>query len=195
MEGRYPELLQQLALSEQPDIAAGDMTIIAQPLDFLGVNYYTRTVYRDNGKGWFSDVPPTRPPLTDMGWEIYPAGLTEILLDINQRYQLPPVYITENGAAMPDSLQHGQIQDTTRITYFQQHLQAVDDAISTGMRIDGYFAWSLMDNFEWAEGYAKRFGIVYVDYKTQQRTLKASAVALRDCFANRVATERQIANK
>ncbi|MBV2130316.1 GH1 family beta-glucosidase [Arsukibacterium indicum] len=195
IEGRYPELLSQLPVTEQPEIAAGDMAIIAQPLDFLGVNYYTRTVYRDNGKGWFSDVPPTAPPLTDMGWEIYPAGLTEILLDINKRYTLPPVYITENGAAMPDTLQHGQIQDTERVAYFQQHLQAVDNAITAGMRIDGYFAWSLMDNFEWAEGYAKRFGIVYVDYATQQRTLKASALALRDCFASRMATDNKIANK
>lgn len=195
MAGHYPELLHQLPLSEQPEIGAGDMAIIAQPLDFLGVNYYTRTVYRDNGKGWFSDVPPTSPPLTDMGWEIYPAGLTEILLDINSRYKLPPVYITENGAAMPDSLQHGQVNDYERVAYFQQHLQAVADAINAGMRIDGYFAWSLMDNFEWAEGYAKRFGIVYVDYATQQRILKASAIALRDCFANRQAPARKIANK
>ncbi|WP_213995501.1 GH1 family beta-glucosidase [Arsukibacterium sp.] len=195
MEGCYPALLQQLPLSEQPDIATGDMDIIARPLDFLGVNYYTRTVYRDNGKGWFSDVPPTAPPLTDMGWEIYPAGLTEILLDINQRYQLPPVYITENGAAMPDSLQQGQVQDKERVAYFQQHLQAVENAINAGMRIDGYFAWSLMDNFEWAEGYAKRFGIVYVDYTTQQRTLKTSAIALRDCFASRQVNDQKIANK
>ncbi|WP_290612000.1 GH1 family beta-glucosidase [Arsukibacterium sp. UBA3155] len=185
MQGCYPKLLEQLPLAEQPDIAAGDMAIIAQPLDFLGVNYYTRTVYRANNKGWFSDVPPTSPPLTDMGWEIYPQGLTEVLLDMNTRYSLPPVYITENGAAMPDALQQGKIEDSERVAYFQQHLQAVEQAIDAGMRIDGYFAWSLMDNFEWAEGYAKRFGIVYVDYTTQQRTLKASAIALRDCFAGR----------
>ncbi|MDX1677967.1 GH1 family beta-glucosidase [Arsukibacterium sp.] len=194
-EGRYPELLSELPSNEQPEIAAGDMAIIAQPLDFLGVNYYTRTVYRDNGKGWFSDVPPTTPPLTDMGWEIYPAGLTEILLDINKRYPLPPVYITENGAAMPDTVQQGMVQDSERVAYFQQHLQAVEHAISAGVRIDGYFAWSLMDNFEWAEGYAKRFGIVYVDYTTQQRVLKASAIALRDCFASRTAADNKSANK
>ncbi|HEY9040848.1 MAG TPA: GH1 family beta-glucosidase [Rheinheimera sp.] len=189
MEARYPELLQQLPASEQPVIAEGDMAIIAQPLDFLGVNYYTRTVYRANTKGWFSDVPPTTPPLTDMGWEIYPQGLTEVLLAMHQRYNLPPVYITENGAAMPDTLQHNQVADLRRVAYFEQHLQATADAITAGMRIDGYFAWSLMDNFEWAEGYAKRFGIVYVDYVTQQRTLKASAIALRDLFANRRAKQ------
>jgi beta-glucosidase len=185
MEGRYPDLLSQLPVSEQPEISADDLAIIAQPLDFLGVNYYTRTVYRANDKGWFSDVPPTLPPLTDMGWEIYPQGLTEILIAMHNRYTLPPVYITENGAAMPDTVQHGQINDDARVSYFQQHLQATEDAINSGMRIDGYFAWSLMDNFEWAEGYVKRFGIVYVDYATQQRTLKASAIALRELFANR----------
>ncbi|KUM52036.1 GH1 family beta-glucosidase [Rheinheimera sp. EpRS3] len=185
MEGCYPALLQQLPAAEQPQIQHGDMAIIAQPLDFLGVNYYTRTVYRANSKGWFSDVPPTTPPLTDMGWEIYPQGLTEILLAIHQRYKLPPVYITENGAAIPDTMHLGQVHDTQRVKYFEQHLQATENAITAGMRIDGYFAWSLMDNFEWAEGYAKRFGIVYVDYATQQRTLKDSAIALREVFAGR----------
>ncbi|MCS4306330.1 beta-glucosidase [Rheinheimera pacifica] len=185
MEGCYPALLQQLPAAEQPQIKDGDMAIIAQPLDFLGVNYYTRTVYRANNKGWFSDVPPTTPPLTDMGWEIYPQGLTEILLAIHKRYKLPPVYITENGAAVPDTVHNGQVHDTQRVKYFEQHLQATEAAINAGMRIDGYFAWSLMDNFEWAEGYAKRFGIVYVDYATQQRTLKDSAIALRDVFAGR----------
>ncbi|WP_215398767.1 GH1 family beta-glucosidase [Rheinheimera oceanensis] len=185
MEGCYPALLQQLPATEQPQIKDGDMAIIAQPLDFLGVNYYTRTVYRANSKGWFSDVPPTTPPLTDMGWEIYPQGLTEILLAIHKRYKLPPVYITENGAAIPDTMHLGQVHDTQRVKYFEQHLQATEAAITAGMRIDGYFAWSLMDNFEWAEGYAKRFGIVYVDYATQQRTLKDSAIALRDVFAGR----------
>lgn len=185
IEGCYPALLQQLPVAEQPQIHDGDMAIIARPLDFLGVNYYTRTVYRANSKGWFSDVPPATAPLTDMGWEIYPQGLTEMLLAIHKRYKLPPVYITENGAAIPDTLQHGQVHDTQRVEYFAQHLQATADAITAGMRIDGYFAWSLMDNFEWAEGYAKRFGIVYVDYATQQRTLKDSAIALRDMFAGR----------
>ena len=185
MEGCYPALLQQLPAAEQPQIQHGDMAIIAQPLDFLGVNYYTRTVYRANSKGWFSDVPPTTPPLTDMGWEIYPQGLTEILLAIHKRYKLPPVYITENGAAIPDTMHLGQVHDTQRVKYFEQHLQATENAITAGMRIDGYFAWSLMDNFEWAEGYAKRFGIVYVDYATQQRTLKDSAIALREVFAGR----------
>jgi beta-glucosidase len=185
LQARYPDLMQQLPTEDQPHIVAGDMAIIAQPLDFLGVNYYTRTVYRANARGWFSDVPPTTAPLTDMGWEIYPQGLTEVLLAMHRKYSLPPVYITENGAALPDTLVNNQVQDASRVAYFQQHLQATEAAIDAGMRIDGYFAWSLMDNFEWAEGYAKRFGIVYVDYSTQQRTLKSSAVALRDLFNQR----------
>ncbi|WP_333608940.1 GH1 family beta-glucosidase [Arsukibacterium sp.] len=184
-EGRYPDLLQQLPAAESPTIAPGDMEIIATPLDFLGVNYYTRTVYRANSKGWFSDVPPTAPPLTDMGWEIYPQGLTDILLELKQRYPLPPIYITENGAAFPDQLAQGQICDDARVAYYQQHLQATAEAITAGVPVKGYFAWSLLDNFEWAEGYAKRFGIVYVDYQTQQRTLKHSAIALRELFASR----------
>ncbi|MDP5205903.1 GH1 family beta-glucosidase [Alishewanella sp. SMS8] len=185
LEGSYPPLLAELATDEQPLRVDGDMAIIAEPIDFLGVNYYTRTVYRANEKGWFSDVPPTTQPLTDMGWEIYPKGLTEILLALHQRYTLPPIYITENGAAMPDSLLQDKVADQHRVDYFQQHLQATENAIKAGVDIQGYFAWSLMDNFEWAEGYAKRFGIVYVDYVTQQRTLKNSAIALRDVFANR----------
>lgn len=184
-EACYPPLLQQLAPEDQPRIEDGDLAIIAQPLDFLGVNYYTRTVYRANAKGWFSDVPPTQPPLTDMGWEIFPQGLTEILLAMHRRYPLPPVYITENGAAMRDELCQGRVHDAERTAYFQQHLDATGQAMAQGMRIDGYFAWSLMDNFEWAEGYAKRFGIVYVDYDTQQRTLKDSAIALRQLFGSR----------
>lgn len=175
----YPSLLSKLAAEDQPTIESGDMDIIAQPLDFLGVNYYTRTVFR-NKNNWFSDVPPTQPPLTCMGWEIYPQGLTEILVDLHKSYpNLPPVYITENGAAFPDTVEGGSIHDAQRTDYYQSHLNAVHNAIESGVDIKGYFAWSLMDNFEWAEGYTKRFGIVYVDFDTQERLLKDSAKALQ----------------
>ncbi len=182
LQGRYPELLNELPESDQPDIELGDMALIAQPLDYLGVNYYTRTVFAANEAGWFRDVQPVQPPLTDMGWEIFPQGLTEILTSLHQKYSLPPVYITENGAAMPDLLRDNWVQDSERVRYFQQHLQAVEQAIVEGVPVQGYFAWSLMDNFEWAEGYAKRFGIVYVDYSTQQRVLKDSGLALQQLF-------------
>lgn len=179
LEGGYPDLSTQLSEAEWPQVLPGDLEIIAQPLDFLGVNYYTRTVFAARADGWFSDVKPTQPPLTDMGWEIYPQGLTEILLQLSQRYTLPPLYITENGAATVDIWQDGAVNDPERLAYYQQHLLATDAAIRAGVNVRGYFAWSLLDNFEWAEGYAKRFGIVYVDYLSQQRTLKASGQALQ----------------
>lgn len=179
LEGSYPDLSAQLSEAEWPQVLPGDLEIIAQPLDFLGVNYYTRTVFAARADGWFSDVKPTQPPLTDMGWEIYPQGLTEILLQLSQRYTLPPLYITENGAATVDIWQDGVVHDPERLAYYQQHLLATDSAIRAGVNVRGYFAWSLLDNFEWAEGYAKRFGIVYVDYPSQQRTLKASGQALQ----------------
>lgn len=185
LEGCYPDLSGQLAQSDLPHIDAGDLAIIAQPIDFLGVNYYTRTVFAARADGWFSDVKPSSTPLTDMGWEIYPAGLTEMLLQLHQRYRLPPIYITENGAAMPDPWQDGEVVDLARLAYYQQHLLATDAAIRAGVDVRGYFAWSLLDNFEWAEGYAKRFGIVYVDYATQQRTIKASGRALQQLWLGR----------
>lgn len=191
LTGSYPELLQQLTAEEQPTIAHGDMDIIAQPIDFLGVNYYTRTVFRSKND-WFSDVPPratATAPLTCMGWEVYPQGLTEILTELKRSFaNLPPIYITENGAAFPDQVINNAINDQDRIDYFQSHLLAVDDCIKAGVDIRGYFAWSLLDNFEWAEGYTKRFGIVYVDFDTQQRILKASAKALQQFWLNRSTT-------
>ncbi|MEE2002468.1 GH1 family beta-glucosidase [Alkalimonas sp. MEB108] len=187
LQGCYPALLDELPETEQPDTEPGDLALIAQPLDFLGINYYTRTVFEATATGWFRDVKPTAPPLTDMGWEIYPQGLTEILCGLQQHYTMPPVYITENGAAMVDTLQDGsgqdgRVQDEARIAYFQQHLLAVEKAMTQGVQVAGYFAWSLMDNFEWAEGYVKRFGIVYVDYPTQQRIIKDSGLALQQLF-------------
>jgi len=159
--------------------------VIAGPLDFIGVNYYTRTVFLEKN-GWFSDVPASVQPLTTMGWEIYPQGLTEILIDLNNTFSnLPPVYITENGAAFSDKLENGRIHDSARIDYYQKHLLAVHEIIEAGVNIRGYFAWSLLDNFEWAEGYTQRFGIVYVDFETQERILKDSALALRNFWLQR----------
>jgi beta-glucosidase len=110
-----------------------------------------------------------------MGWEIYPAGLTELLVRLHRDYTLPPIYITENGAAFKDAIVDGVVADPMRIDYLRDHMQATCDARSQGVDVRGYFVWSLLDNFEWASGYAKRFGIVHVDYETQKRTLKASA--------------------
>lgn len=184
MEGKYPDIINSLPIEHQPDIKAGDMEIICQPLDYLGINFYTRLFYKAHEALPFEEL-PHRLPKTDIGWEIHPQALTDLLVSLNSRYQLPPIYITENGAAMADKLENGQVNDHDRVKYYQEHLLALHNAAHQGVVIDGYFAWSLMDNFEWAEGYLKRFGIVYVDYKTQQRTIKASGKAYRNLITSR----------
>lgn len=185
LTGAYPDLGGKLKANELPEIQDGDLELISQPIDFLGVNYYTRTVFKDKN-GWFSDVPPTEPPLTTMGWEIYPQGLTEVLTDLNRTFAgLPKVYITENGAAFEDTVENNRVHDPARLEYYQSHLVAVHDCITQGVPIQGYFAWSLLDNFEWAEGYSKRFGIVYVDFTTQERLLKMSGRALQQFWLER----------
>jgi beta-glucosidase len=185
IDAQYPDILANLPVNAQPEIQAGDLQIIAHPIDFLGVNYYTRAVYQADNKDIFSQIDLDNVPLTDMGWEVYPQGFTDLLVDLNNRYDLPPIYITENGAAMPDEIIDNEVNDETRVSYYHSHLNAVHQAIEQGVDIKGYFAWSLMDNFEWAEGYLKRFGIVYVDYQTQQRTIKASGYAYRDFIQQR----------
>ena len=175
--GRYPA---DAGEQRAPEVAAGDMACIQQPLDWLGINYYTRN--------WCStSQPPVPAPrlqgVNDMGWEIYPEGLLELLLHNQAHYRLPPVYITENGMAEADVLQAGAVHDPRRIGYVRSHLQAIAQARAQGVDLRGYFYWSLMDNYEWDSGYAKRFGLVHVDYVTQQRTLKDSAHWYRDTIA------------
>ena len=184
-DGEYPEIMGQLPASRCPEIEPGDMEIISTPIDFLGVNYYTRAVYSSaSNEDGFVQEPPA-PPHTDIGWEIYPQAMTDLLVSLNNLYDLPPIYITENGMAANDRLEGLEVNDDDRMAYLQSHLNAVNGAIESGVRIDGYFAWSLMDNFEWAEGYTKRFGLVYVDYQTQIRTVKKSGLAYRDFVMQR----------
>jgi beta-glucosidase len=183
-DGEYPQIMSQLPAEHQPEIHDGDMAIIAHKMDFLGVNFYTRAIYRADADEHFLQIDPPE-PRTDIGWEIYPKAFTELLVSLNEKYTLPPVYITENGAAMADKIIDGVVNDQDRVDYYQQHLNAVNDAIEQGVHINGYFAWSLMDNFEWAEGYLKRFGIVHVDYDTQVRTIKASGLAYKALITNR----------
>jgi len=178
-------------------VREGDLALISQPIDVLGVNYY-------HGDG-VSGGPhpqllgsrishPPRPastpfpgcedvtfprrglPVTDMDWEVQPEGLTRLLVDLHARYPVPPIYITENGAAYDDVVEpDGSIEDVERLSFFRQHLHAVHDALTAGVDVRGYFAWSLLDNYEWSYGYSKRFGIVGVNYQTLARTPKASA--------------------
>jgi beta-glucosidase len=155
-----------------PVVHENDFNIIAQPLDFLGINYYTRI--------WASAAQPPVPApnamgTNDMGWENYPDGLSVLLQQIHRDYTLPPIYITENGYAGADRVVDGQVHDPERIAYVRTHLQALKEAMDAGVDVRGYFYWSLFDNYEWNSGYAKRFGLVHVDYETQQRTLKDSA--------------------
>jgi beta-glucosidase len=169
---QYPaDILSHLG-SDAPLVEEGDMEAIAQPLDFLGVNYYTRN-FSSSGNPW--DVAMTGNEVTDMGWEVYPQGLTELLLRLHQDYPVKRLRVTENGAAFKDELHNGAVDDERRQAYLQSHILATWQAHQQGVPVDAYFAWSLMDNFEWASGYAKRFGLVYVDYPTQTRILKRSA--------------------
>ena len=167
----YPQRGVELLGWEQKEIQAGDLETIATPIDFLGVNYYTRQTRRAG-----STPAPQTLPVTDMGWEIYPQGINELLTTLHQRHQFKQYFITENGAAMPDKADASDnVDDQDRIDYIHDHLQQVHLAMSDGVPVKGYFAWSLFDNFEWAFGYSKRFGIVRVNYDTLERTPKASA--------------------
>jgi beta-glucosidase len=185
MDGNYPDLIETLADTEAPEIEEGDLKLISRPLDFLGINYYTRSVYRADQHRGFVRLPPSGSALTGIGWEIFPQGFADLLLSLNRKYRLPPVYITENGAATANGIEQGGFDDINQNQYFQDHLEAVNTAMQQGVDIRGYFAWSLMDNFEWAEGYEKRFGIVHVDYATQKRTIKASGHSFRDMLNRR----------
>ncbi|TXH67447.1 MAG: glycosyl hydrolase family protein, partial [Lysobacteraceae bacterium] len=152
---------------------------ITQPLDFVGINYYTRCVTRAC-ESYPLNAGQVRQPLgtyTETGWEVYPQGLVDLLLWFKRTYGDIPLYITENGAAFfdPPVAERGRICDPLRVNYLHKHLHAIYDAISAGVDIRGYMAWSLLDNLEWSLGYSKRFGLVHVNYATQERTPKDSA--------------------
>ncbi|EAQ63261.1 beta-glucosidase [Marinomonas sp. MED121] len=188
LTGQYPDVIKALSPELIPQIEDGDMAIISQPIDYLGLNYYTcnHAKWHPEQKRQTVLKPATKVEYTHIGWEVNPESLTQLLLELNQEYALPPIYITENGAACDDKLVEGEVHDEQRVRYLNAHLNAIHNAIEAGVNIQGYFAWSLMDNFEWAEGYSKRFGLVYVDYNTQERTLKASAKAYRELLLSRL---------
>ena len=171
LKGCYPEDIWTTLGDNAPDIKTNDLKDIGTPIDFLGINFYSRHVASADGS---FDAKKSGFALTDMGWEIYPKGLTDLLLHLHATYKLPPVYITENGGAFKDLVVKGQVHDEDRVDYLQTHIAAVAMAMAKGVPVKGYMVWSLMDNFEWACGYEKRFGIVHVDYVTQKRTMKAS---------------------
>jgi beta-glucosidase len=174
-----------LADGELPFVRHGDLASIATPIDFLGVNYYSRVVMRmDPQNGPVPVTPGAKVPVTDMGWELEPDHLRMLLVRLNEEYGAPKMYITENGAAYADAPDaHGRIADVRRIDFLRTHLHAIHRAIEAGVSVNGYFAWSLLDNFEWGHGFTKRFGLFWVDYETLQRLPKESAFVYRDLVA------------
>jgi len=186
LRGAYPEDVHDRFAPVLPAIEDGDLQTIAAPLDFLGVNYYTRSVVRADGDGRPVTVNEDV-ERTEMGWEVYPDGLYELLLRLQAEYDPPPLYVTENGAAFPDYRLNGTVEDPRRISYVDRHLDAIARAIEDGVPVHGYFLWSLLDNFEWSFGYSRRFGIVYVDYATLERVPKASFRWYRDFIASQKA--------
>lgn len=182
----YPAALWELWPDAQPVMQEGDLAIIGAKLDYLGINYYFRSNVVSDGQHGYIEVTLEGVERTQMGWEVYPDGLRHLLVGFKRDYsQLPPIYITENGMASDDQVVDGEVIDSQRISFFNRHLAAVDQAVKAGVDVRGYFIWSLLDNFEWAFGYERRFGIVHVDYATQQRTPKRSAQLVQQFLAQR----------
>jgi beta-glucosidase len=185
LKGEYPELLLERFAKTPPPIEDGDLGTIAAPLDFLGLNYYTRSVVQAHPEtGEPVTVESDDTERTGMGWEVYPDGLFELLVKLNGEYELPPLYVTENGAAFPDARSNGTVNDPERISFVERHVDAIRRAVENGVPVHGYFLWSLLDNFEWTHGYSQRFGIVYVDYETLERVPKASYFWYRELISS-----------
>ena len=174
------------AFNKEVPIHAGDMQIISTPVDFLGLNYYFRqTVAYDSSAQPlpYKQVIAPNVERTGMGWEVHAGTFTELLTHINQHYAPKEIFITENGSAWDDEVVDGKVDDSNRVSYLERHIDAMFEAKRQGVPINGYFAWSLMDNYEWAYGYAKRFGLIYIDYPTQKRIPKTSAYYYRERIA------------
>ncbi|NUO77278.1 MAG: beta-glucosidase [Lysobacter sp.] len=182
--GSYPPELREIFGEAWPEWPAEDYDLIQQKIDFVGINYYTRSVTKD-AVSYPLNTGVVRQPsgtYTETGWEVFPQGLTDTLTWFKQRYGDIPMYVTENGAAFfdppvaePDASGERRVRDPLRMDYLQKHLSAIHDAIQAGCDIRGYMVWSLLDNLEWSLGYSKRFGVVHVNYATQERTPKDSA--------------------
>ena len=178
--GRYPGELGEVFGEAWPECPHEDFALIREPIDFVGVNYYTRNVTRFDATAWPLRAAPVRQKratYTETGWEVFAQGLTDTLVWVKERYGNPPTYVTENGAAFfdPPVVDGDHLADPLRVDYLRKHIAAVRAAVEAGVDVRGYFVWSLLDNFEWSLGYSKRFGIVHVDFETQKRTPKESA--------------------
>ncbi|HKM43240.1 MAG TPA: GH1 family beta-glucosidase [Limnochordia bacterium] len=174
-KGSYPADMEEQINFVRPAVQPGDLELISQPNDFLGINFYSRGLVAADKNGQPQGQKPQR-SVTAMGWEVYPEALYELLVRVHQDYGPIPLYVTENGAAYEDTLDEGRVRDTQRQSYLEQHFAQAAQAIEAGVPLKGYYVWSLLDNFEWAFGYDRRFGIIYVDFETQERILKDSAL-------------------
>ena len=181
--GGYPSEMIKLFGADAPDVIPGDMELIQEPIDFLGVNNYRRSVVTEG-----TDLPPVNmkrvnPPgeYTEMGWEVHPEGLYRILKWVHTNYPVSKILVTENGASFTDTVSpDGKVHDERRVAYLREHIKQAHRAMREGVPLGGYFVWSTLDNFEWAYGYSRRFGLIYVDYKTQKRTIKDSGYFLAE---------------
>jgi len=179
--GEYPPDILEHFGRIVPPVLEGDLADVSVPLDFVGMNNYSRTLVRSGPDGEPLEVRAPSGSLTDMGWEVCPEALYEVLMRLHREYAAPSLYVTENGAAFADVRTHdGHIHDVERVGYLTAHVDAALRAAKDGAPLRGYFVWSLLDNFEWALGYSKRFGIVYVDYPTQERVPKDSFYRFRE---------------
>ena len=188
--GSYPDEMTEIFGEAWPRWPDRDLALIRQPIDFIGVNYYTRSVRRHDPNVWPLRAAAVRQPqstYTETAWEVRPAAFTELLVWVRDRYGNLPIYVMENGAAFydPPVAQAGRVHDPLRVAYLQSHLRAAHAAIAAGVDLRGYMVWSLLDNLEWSLGYSKRFGIVHVDFATQTRTPKDSARYYAKVIASR----------
>ena len=186
-KGHYPDAIHAGKGFGRLNARPGDMALIASKIDFMGINYYLRLVV--DGKGEICPVPGAN--VTQMGWEIRPESLSKMLVELNAKYKLPDLFITENGAALDDTVVDGHINDLGRIDFLRSHLKAIEDATVAGVKICGYFPWSFMDNLEWSLGFSKTFGLVHVDRQTLARTVKDSGLWYRDV----IKAHRRLARK
>jgi beta-glucosidase len=188
-KGEYPEFMVDWFKKKgaELNILAGDMELIKEPIDFLGINYYTGHVarYKEDAGLLDWELVEMGYERTDIGWPVYPRGFYKVLTHITERYGKVPIYITENGSCYNDEPIDGRVKDERRIKYLKQHLTALSQSIESGVNIKGYLTWSLLDNFEWAEGYSKRFGIVFVNYITQERIKKDSFYWFKKTIENK----------
>ena len=191
--GKYPAEMKDIFGDAWPDWPDEDMALIRQPIDFLGINYYTRNVTRDDSNHWpvcACAVRQTQATYTETGWEVFAQGLTDTLLWVKEHYGDIPMYVTENGAAFfdPPKAENGRVVDPLRVDYLHKHLRAIHSAREQGVDLRGYYVWSFLDNLEWSLGFSKRFGIVHVNFETQERTPKDSA----RFYANVIASNGKI---